>query len=293
MELPNSNNYKICIPSYNRIDILKEKTLTMLSNNNISKDNIYIFVPLENYQDYYNHFKDYKVFFCPNRGLVAQRDYIMTYCILHNINYCVMLDDDIDRLIRKDGDINPIKDEFTDFEALIKIGFGACLKHNANIWGLYPVDNGYFMKDTITTDLKFIQGTAYGIIPKISSFMKWKDDICEDFARTLHYYEKDGKVIRINYIAPVTNFAKTKGGYQDVYESSERLELEKEAFKLLHSKYPHLSKIFHKKNGRDILKLHHYKDKKGKLLNKWNMDDEKMKNSADDECENKIISSPS
>ena len=119
------------------------------------------------------------------------------------------------------------------------------------------------MKDTISTDLKFIQGTLYGIICdyKTHPFMKWNDDICDDFARTLHYYENDGKIIRINYIAPRTKFAKTKGGYQDIYEKDERLKLEKEAFKLLNSQYPNFCKLYTKKNGRDILKLHHYKNK--------------------------------
>ena len=45
-------NYKIVIPSYNRLKTLQNKTLAFLFRNNIPHDKIYIFVHPDSYQDY-------------------------------------------------------------------------------------------------------------------------------------------------------------------------------------------------------------------------------------------------
>ena len=176
-----------------------------------------------------------------------------------------------------------MKRNFFNLEEIINIGFEKCEEHNTKIWGIYPIDNGYFMKDTISTDLKFIQGTLQGIICDYASspFMLWNEDNCEDFARTLHYYTLYESIIRINYIAPKTKFAKTKGGLQSVYGKDERLKLEKEAMKKLELKYPHLCKVMPKKNGRDTLKLHHYKAFKNSVSlteNTFGVDEKMKKN---------------
>ena len=218
-------DYRICIPSYNRIDCLRDKTLTMLSNNNINKENIYIYVPMKSYVDYVNAFPDYSILMCGSAepSIVAQRKYILTHCLHDGVKYVVMIDDDIDKLVIKgEKDLT----DFTALEGLIKTGFEKCEEHNTKIWGIYPIDNGYFMKNTISTDLKFIQGTLQGIIcdDASSPFMLWNEDNCEDFARTLHYYTLYESIVRINYIAPKTKFAKTKGGLQSVYDKDESLK---------------------------------------------------------------------
>ena len=74
------------------------------------------------------------------------------------------------------------------------------------------------MSDTITTDLWFILGCLWGIInPKahkdprgIVIPMPGK----EDYARTRLAFERDGKVVRFNFVAPVTSLYQQHGGQQ-------------------------------------------------------------------------------
>ena len=54
--------------------------------------------------------------------------------------------------------------------------------------------NHFFMKDTITTNLRYIVGAFYGTINRHDSNLKLYLEEKEDVLRTLQYYKKDGKV---------------------------------------------------------------------------------------------------
>lgn len=262
-------DYVICIPSYDRSDILKENTIGVLERNNISKDKIKIYVVKEEYEKYKTLLPEYEII-VGEKGLVNQRNFILNDNDEKNV---IMMDDDVIELKKKDGKKTT---DFFNLEEIIQLGFQKCNENNTKIWGLYPIDNGFFMNDTITTDLKFIMGILYGVINNKDSnpFMEWKGDVGDDWARTLHYYTIYEKLIRINYIAPKSKIYSTKGGYQTNFTKTERLTLENEAFQKLYQQYPHLCKILPKKNGRNILKLHHYKTpqkakKKNEVLEKF------------------------
>ena len=106
------------------------------------------------------------------------------------------------------------------------------------------------MKDTITTDLRFIIGTFWGIInplahkdPKgIVSPMPGK----EDYTRTLLAYERDGKVIRFNYVAAVSTIYNPQGGLGVV---SNRLKRDKLGVQYLLKKYPDKVRIREAENS--------------------------------------------
>ena len=248
------DDYVICIPSYNRVECLKNKTLNMLEENNIDKNKIYIYVVLDEYLDYLKAFPEYRVIM-GEKGLLKQRDFIYKHQVNKNI---VMIDDDVEKLIEKDN--NEI-----DLDGVIKLGFSECDKNNTKIWGIYPVPNAFFMKNTITSDLKFIVGSFFGIVNDTgNSFMMWNEDQCEDFARTLHHYNIYNSVVRINWISSKTNYYKEKGGLQDLYTKQERIDNEAIFFKKLADKYPNFCRLDKKKNGHSILRLHHYKNEKMK-----------------------------
>lgn len=69
-------------------------------------------------------------------------------------------------------------------------------KYSYNLWGMYPVPNYYFMKNEISTNLKFCIGRVFG-------FNNTKDVICgddcrDDYERSILYYVRDGGIIRFN-----------------------------------------------------------------------------------------------
>jgi cellulose synthase/poly-beta-1,6-N-acetylglucosamine synthase-like glycosyltransferase len=248
------DDYVICIPSYNRIECLKNKTLNMLEEYNIDKNKIYIYVVLDEYLDYLKAFPEYRVIM-GEKGIKKQRDFILKHQVNKNV---VMIDDDIEKLIEKDN--NEI-----DLDKIIKLGFSECDKNNTKLWGIYAVPNPFFMKNTITSDLKFIVGCLFGVVNNTgNSFMLWNENDCEDFARTLHFYNIYNSVVRINYIAPKTKYYTEKGGLQDLYTKEQRIENETILFKKLADKYPNFTRLDKKKNGHSILRLHHYKNEKMK-----------------------------
>lgn len=218
-------DYIIAIPSYKREHALKTHTLKCLEN--IDSGRIYIFVANDDeYERYKSVLPDYNIVVgC--EGLKNQRNYISQYFPLDT--KIVSIDDDIQGFyIKKDDKITKL-DNIEDY--FVK-GFLKCEEQNCNLFGFYPVLNGMFMKDSITTDFKFIIGSCFGYINKrIYLNISEKDD----YERSILYYLADKKVVRINYISMKTKYYKMKGGLQSF---SNRLVQQKESVNYLIEKYP-------------------------------------------------------
>ena len=71
-------------------------------------------------------------------------------------------------------------------------------KNKSFIWGLYPVNNAYFMFPRMTTDLRFLVGPCFGIINRKNKQLQLT--IKEDVERTLQYYSLDKVILRYNNI---------------------------------------------------------------------------------------------
>jgi hypothetical protein len=263
----NSNNYVIAIPSYNRADILKTKTFATLKRHNIPDNIIYIFVANNDEREKYIM----KIDIDPEhiiiglKGLKNQRNFISSY--FPEGEYIVQLDDDIDEIVEliipnnrtsmrtsmrtakqkremmKKHKIKPI----TNLNKFIVDAFNICVSKGIYLWGIYPVDNPYFMTDTITTDLRFIVGPFWGIINRHSEQLKLSVDEKENVERTLQYYIMDGGVIRFNNISITTNYYKTPGGMQTNSTTNNRRTAAQKSAELLHAKYPQYTKIITKK----------------------------------------------
>ena len=73
-----------------------------------------------------------------------------------------MIDDDMRGLSQKAG-VNSVK-PLDSLIGLIERDFEIATAEKCSLWGVYPINNGMFMKDTITTDLRFIPSGFFGII---------------------------------------------------------------------------------------------------------------------------------
>ena len=85
-------DYIIVVPSYNRVDIFKKKTLAFLKKHNIGSDKIFVFVANEEQKSVYNS-PDY-ITIVGVLGLVPQRNYICNYFPANKL--IVSFDDDVD-----------------------------------------------------------------------------------------------------------------------------------------------------------------------------------------------------
>lgn len=134
---------KICIPSFNRVETLRTKTLTTLKD--VPHEMIYIFCVKEEYDEYKS--LGYQTII-GEKGITNQRNFIYNY--FSKGTKIVFIDDDISGIYRVKERLDPL----TFFnEAFQKAG--------VRLWGINP--NSAWLKDTETTDLRFCIGCLYGV----------------------------------------------------------------------------------------------------------------------------------
>ena len=232
------SDWNIAIPSYKRQDQIVDKRLSTLKHYTIPPSKITIFVADKEEEKLYKeaiHKGAVNDRVIGVLGMDKIRNFIADY--YPKGKHIVMIDDDIRGFNQKAG-INNVK-PLDSLIRLIEKGFKIATEEKCSLWGIYPVNNGLFMKDTITTDLRFIMGSFWGIINP----MAYKDPRGiiipmpgkEDYTRTLLAYERDGKVIRFNYVAAVSTIYNPQGGLGVV---SNRLKRDKLGVQYLLKKYP-------------------------------------------------------
>jgi len=199
-------DYVVAIPSYNREQTLKRKTLAMLERHHIPKDRIHIFVASEEQRIIYQEAcPGYKVI-TAQLGLANARNFISDY---FPIGQPIMsFDDDVSEIKQKSGTkLVPIP----DLSSFIVQAFLLCQALGYRLFGLYPAANGMFMKEKVRLDLSLIVGPAWGILNP-GKELRINTEDKEDHERTILMYIADGGVIRYENITPITTFYKGAGG---------------------------------------------------------------------------------
>ncbi len=232
-----SPSWRIVIPSYKREETVQKKTLATLKRYGIPADRITIFVANEEQKAIYGAALPkgaVRELIVGVPGLAQVRNYILDY--YPKGERIVMMDDDVVGFVERtaDGGIMPLR----SLKAVINRGFAEAAKVGATLWGVYPVPNGFFMKPTITHDLKFIIGSFWGIVNPGASgaggiMLPMSEK--EDYIRTLMSWDRDGVVVRLNYVSPKTAYYKEPGGMQT---DPQRLEKQKIAVKYLLETWP-------------------------------------------------------
>jgi len=242
-------NYVVAIPTYNRHEVLANKSLNTLIEGGVNKNKIFLFVAnKEQYKLYEAAIpKDmYNEIVIGKKGITNQRKFIAKY--FPEGQYVVSLDDDVEQFeILKGGKLAKLKnvDEFfIEAYQLLK-------KEKLFLWGIYPVRNPFFMYKNATTDLRFIIGVTFGFITRHNKKLEpsIKAETKEDYEQTILYYKMDGGVLRFNNITAKTKF-NSPGGL-----GTDRFERNKNAAEYLTAKYPDIVTMFTRKNGTHEVKL--------------------------------------
>lgn len=248
---------QIAVPSYNRAQIVKDKTLATLLRYNVEPENVTVFVADD---DQYKQYKE-SLEGTPFTNIVVgvprlpkQRNFIRKY--YDEGTEVVQCDDDIDDIIRRvdEKNIEPIKDIYDD---VFDVGFKACDDNACNLWGTYAVNNPFFMKEGIGVGLYFCIGVLWGHVIRHDEDLMLTVTEKEDYQRTLQYYVKDGAVARLNNIHAKSVYLKTPGGIK-----TRTLETNMIAAQTLVDTYPELCTMYIREStGRAELRLRDSRDK--------------------------------
>ena len=233
-------DYRIVIPSYQRPQILKDKSLALLKKHKIPIDKIDVLLSTEEEGQEYRqvlangYAKNF--IYHGQKGIGAVRNWIRWYYKYQtNVKYVVYMDDDIQ-------DILDWQTPIASLETMIVDMFYETETKKLNLWGISPFHNPFFMKKTITTNLRYICGAVCGEIIDRS-----KHDIYTEFD---HY--EDGGVVRNNGICIITKYFGEGGinaSYNGLDNRKKDMELASEHFKW---RYGDMCRIIKKKYGYDI-----------------------------------------
>jgi len=247
-----SNSYIVSIPSYNRPESIVQKSLKTLADGHVPKNLVHIFVANKTEEKRYKAAVPKKLYgkiIVGKIGITEQRKFIIKY-YPENQNI-VSIDDDVEGLFRKKNDKELVK--VNNIHSFFNDAFTTLKKENLYIWGIYPVHNPFFMKKSISTDLKFIIGTLYGFINRKTKTIQPSSAIKEkeDYEQSIKYFIKDGGVVRFNDIT--IKAKKHAPGGLGVTEG--RLDANRVAANYLDKTYPGYVNIFHRENGMTEVRM--------------------------------------
>jgi hypothetical protein len=237
-------NYVVAVVTYNRVEWCHKKTLTMLKENKIPSNRIYLIVHTEEQKKMYEVIpKDlYKEILVTNKQgrWIGQVNWVMDY--FDKGQRILRLDDDITGIYKLQGE-KIVKTK--TLASIMDKGFSLCQENGFKLWGLYPSPNAYYMKQKppYTMDLRFIVGPLMGIINE-KIHMDTKLNIKGDYDYTLQSYIKNGGVIRFNNIAFKYDIAK---------KDPQRLEKYNKDNQYLIKKYPDYVRLNPTREGEVLL----------------------------------------
>ena len=223
-------NTIILIPSKSR---LKIKTLEILKK---SKYPVKIVVPESRVSMYSDKHNPENIVGCPLNGIGTTR----WWCKEHYFNdyeFILMIDDDIEELIRVIDGIDEMKTVLTERDAY----FG----------GITLCANRFYTKERVSNNLKYIAG-AMQIYRKKENADIIKCDYrhFEDYVYNILYFIRDGIICRWDNVIPKTKNYNPDGGICEDYGSlTIRLQDAEEKATTIIERFPGLVKKYYKKKS--------------------------------------------
>ena len=244
-------NFQIAIPSYNRPDIIKNKTLKLLMDFGVTSDKILIFLrdkeQLKAYQETCGKAWNYHL--TGQTGIDSTRNYLRNYYHEEtDLDGVLFIDDDLTKFTKMG---KPIEGDFLE---LMESFFEETQKRNARLWAVNALNNDFFMKDKISTNLKYCIGAFQGLILDRSKPVIFCDvGHFEDFQFTLEHFIEDEAVVRFDGYGITTKYFELKGGICGQLGGLKNRQKEmQENAHYMKERYGDMCKIKIKKFGYDL-----------------------------------------
>lgn len=253
-------DYRIVIPTLDRPVELRRKTLDMLYRHKIdmNKVDILLKTPEESkaYMDSIGDIWNGNFIYHYENELGDIINFIKGYYKHEtNVEYLLRLDDDIQEVISGSTG-KPVE----NLNELINDMFQFTLEKGLCFWGVLSTTNPFYMKESITTNLKNCCGGMNGeIIDRNKHDIQIEYSQFEDVCVTCEHFIRDGGVVRNNNIGLKTK-TWTKGGMNSSIGSIEkRIELNNRDAKLIADKYGDMVSIKERGEFLDLKLNYRYK----------------------------------
>jgi len=211
-------NYTIAVPSRSRPEILRDWTLTALRRANVPDQQVTLVLDEDQIQDYALaiDLDSYNVTVTPmefaTNGIHAKRNWLQRQYPAGT--RLVQIDDDVKGLYVAVDRSTPLK-PMKSLPDHIEWAFEMTQSLGLSLWGMYPADNPYFMRQEATTDTRYIVGCVHGwtLVHDDTDFVTL--DAKDDYERTIRFAIRDGGVLRMNWATFKTQYYSLKGGMQE------------------------------------------------------------------------------
>lgn len=206
------DDYAVLIPSYHRGK--KQSTLSLISGAYPASRIVIGTQCREDYQEYSDRYSDKATIVYKEGDSVGHnRNTLLEYCCSQGIGKAVMLDDDIRGFVFADKkEIRTAK----DVRLLIDYCMTTATQRKAMVWGTYPVDNPFMMRQRASNSM--LTGTCLGIMNTRLRFDA-SFRVKEDYELSLRVINKGYLSLRFNNLAPMAGH-KTKGGCEKDWQSN-------------------------------------------------------------------------
>ncbi len=236
-------DYKVVIPSYDRLNQMQYRTLSFLNRHKIDTSRIYIFAHPLCYEFYLSLKNKYpKINIIESKGGIKNsRNYINEY--FSQGTKIVEIDDDVEDLI------NLLTGEsLEDLDGFISESFSMC---GNGIWGVSALNNKFFssMKDKF--GLQSIVATFCGYV--LNKNIRMTLDVMEDYERVIQFHLQGRNIFKRSWVGIKTKYWTNKGGIQTELDYDRRFMLQNYCSDELAAKYPDLVYQRTRKSGlKDI-----------------------------------------
>jgi hypothetical protein len=211
-----AEDYRVAVPSYQRVDMLADRTLPALAAGGVELDRVTVFVHshdpmLDGYRDLVRS-AGMRLQVTDVRGINAQRAAILQHFPAGTP--LVQVDDDLQRVVEavNQKTVRPVDDLGRLFRGM----FRETAARDLWVWGLSPTTNPFYMSPGRHTEgLRFLMFALWGCYtrpghPVHTCTVPTKDD----YELSLRAWWYDGATLRADGIAPVADIYKAPGGCQ-------------------------------------------------------------------------------
>eukprot|EP00438_Fugacium_kawagutii_P017874 Skav216094 [mRNA] locus=scaffold2042:219698:224820:- [translate_table: standard] len=218
---PVDGGFYVAIPSYQRVEIIQEKTLALLRQQRVRPDRVYIFVADDaEYQQYFRAIgKDWPNIVVGVKTLWRQRNFITEF--FKEGTHIVSMDDDLEGLFQClpcvpeqcQSDVHLAKLPPGALEMVVKDAQQRMAKCNGFFWGCL---------NRHLPELRLRFGDGH-----------------EDVERSVRHFQRDGAVLRYRFLCAKTRCKKNSGGLQSLLTGTRDKE-EDEGVRRLVAEFPQL-----------------------------------------------------